>query len=120
MTKTQNTIIVASLVVLALAGTAVGSSYFTRSAMEEPHAPPPAQQAQALRPAAAARPQVAAAQPPCNDHNAVGTVGGAVAGGLLGNQFGKGTGKTVATVGGVAAGGYLGNKYIPTNGTLCR
>ena len=41
---------------------------------------------------------------------ALGVIGGAVAGGLLGNQLGGGTGKTVATVGGAAAGGYVGNE----------
>lgn len=41
---------------------------------------------------------------------AVGIVGGAVAGGLLGNQIGKGTGNTVATVGGAVAGGFVGNE----------
>ena len=46
---------------------------------------------------------------------AVGIVGGAVVGGLLGHQVGKGNGKTVATVAGAAAGGYAGNeaqKYV--------
>jgi outer membrane lipoprotein SlyB len=41
---------------------------------------------------------------------AVGIVGGAVVGGLLGNQIGKGTGNTVATVGGAVAGGFVGNE----------
>lgn len=41
---------------------------------------------------------------------ALGVVGGAVAGGLLGNQIGKGTGNTVATVGGAVAGGVIGNE----------
>lgn len=41
---------------------------------------------------------------------AVGIVGGAVAGGLIGNQFGKGDGKTLATVGGAVAGGFVGNE----------
>jgi len=41
---------------------------------------------------------------------AVGVIGGAVVGGLLGNQIGGGTGKTLATVGGAAAGGYAGNE----------
>jgi outer membrane lipoprotein SlyB len=41
---------------------------------------------------------------------AVGIVGGAVVGGLLGNQVGKGTGNTVATVGGAVAGGFVGNE----------
>lgn len=41
---------------------------------------------------------------------AVGIVGGALVGGLLGHQVGGGTGKTLATVGGAAAGGYAGNE----------
>ena len=41
---------------------------------------------------------------------AVGIVGGAVAGGLLGNQVGKGNGRTLATVGGAVAGGFVGNE----------
>jgi outer membrane lipoprotein SlyB len=40
----------------------------------------------------------------------VGTAGGAVAGGLLGNQVGGGTGKTIATVGGAAAGAVAGRE----------
>ena len=40
----------------------------------------------------------------------VGVVGGAVLGGLLGNQVGGGTGKKIATVGGAVAGGYAGNE----------
>jgi len=42
-------------------------------------------------------------------------LGGAAAGGLIGSQFGHGSGNTAATVGGVAAGallgGSLGNNY---------
>ena len=41
---------------------------------------------------------------------ALGIVGGAVVGGLLGNQVGGGTGKTLATAGGAAGGAYLGNE----------
>jgi len=41
---------------------------------------------------------------------AAGIVGGAVVGGLIGNQFGKGTGNTLATAGGAVAGGYAGNE----------
>jgi outer membrane lipoprotein SlyB len=41
---------------------------------------------------------------------AVGIVGGAVVGGLLGNQVGGGSGRTLATVGGAVAGGYVGNE----------
>jgi outer membrane lipoprotein SlyB len=40
----------------------------------------------------------------------LGIVGGAVLGGLVGNQMGKGTGNTVMTVGGAVAGGYAGNE----------
>ena len=39
-----------------------------------------------------------------------GIAGGAVVGGLLGNQVGGGTGKTVATVGGAVVGGVVGNE----------
>lgn len=39
----------------------------------------------------------------------VGVVAGAVVGGLLGNQVGGGSGKTLATVAGAVGGGYAGN-----------
>ncbi|GHD56690.1 glycine zipper 2TM domain-containing protein [Jeongeupia chitinilytica] len=39
-----------------------------------------------------------------------GKIGGAVVGGLLGNQIGGGTGKTIATVAGAAGGAYAGNE----------
>lgn len=42
-------------------------------------------------------------------NSAIGTAGGAVAGGVLGNLFGGGSGKTVATVAGALAGAALGN-----------
>lgn len=45
-----------------------------------------------------------------DEHKITGTVIGALAGGLLGNQVGGGTGKKVATVAGAAAGGYAGNQ----------
>lgn len=44
-----------------------------------------------------------------DEHKIAGTLLGAVAGGLLGNQVGGGTGKKIATVAGAAAGGYAGN-----------
>jgi len=40
----------------------------------------------------------------------LGTVLGAAVGGLLGNQVGGGSGKTVATIAGVLGGGFLGNQ----------
>ena len=39
----------------------------------------------------------------------VGIAGGAVVGGLLGNQIGGGTGRTLATIAGAVGGGYAGN-----------
>ena len=45
----------------------------------------------------------------------VGTVGGAVVGGVLGNQVGQGRGRTLATVGGAAGGAVAGNRL--TSGT---
>ena len=47
----------------------------------------------------------------CHEQNkTAGTVLGAIAGGIIGNQFGSGGGKAAATVGGVILGGALGNK----------
>ena len=40
----------------------------------------------------------------------LGAVGGALVGGLLGNQVGGGNGKKLATIGGAVAGGYAGNE----------
>lgn len=42
-------------------------------------------------------------------HRVAGTAIGAVAGGLLGHQVGKGKGKTLATAGGAVAGGAIGH-----------
>jgi outer membrane lipoprotein SlyB len=39
----------------------------------------------------------------------IGAVGGAVAGGLVGNQFGAGTGRTAMTILGAVGGGFAGN-----------
>lgn len=50
-------------------------------------------------------------QAPVKDkHRIAGTAIGAVVGGVVGNQFGGGSGKTLMTIGGAAAGGYAGNK----------
>lgn len=54
--------------------------------------------------------QVTRQKPVRDTHQIAGTVIGAVAGGLLGNQVGGGNGKKIATVAGAAAGGYAGNK----------
>jgi outer membrane lipoprotein SlyB len=42
-----------------------------------------------------------------------GTLVGAGAGGLAGNQFGKGKGKDAATAAGVVGGGILGHELLP-------
>lgn len=49
-------------------------------------------------------------RPVQDQHQIVGSVLGAVAGGLLGNQVGGGNGKKIATVAGAVGGGYAGNK----------
>ena len=54
--------------------------------------------------------QVTKAKPVQDQHQAIGTVAGAIVGGLLGNQIGGGSGQKIATVAGAAAGGYAGNK----------
>lgn len=45
-----------------------------------------------------------------SNNNVVGTLGGAVVGGLLGHQVGGGTGNTVATLAGAAGGAVAGNQ----------
>jgi uncharacterized protein YcfJ len=47
---------------------------------------------------------------PKDNHQIAGTLVGAAAGGLVGNQFGGGKGKILTTAGGVVAGGYAGKK----------
>lgn len=54
--------------------------------------------------------QVTKQAPVKDEHRIAGTAIGGVAGGLLGNQIGGGTGRTVATIAGAAAGGYAGNQ----------
>jgi len=47
---------------------------------------------------------------PDDQHQVAGTVIGAIAGGVIGNQFGGGRGKTLATVGGAVGGGVVGKE----------
>lgn len=50
-------------------------------------------------------------QAPVQDRDRLaGTALGAVVGGVVGNQIGAGSGRTLATVGGAVAGGYAGNR----------
>jgi surface antigen len=46
----------------------------------------------------------------CETKQDSGTVVGVVAGGVIGNQFGRGAGKAVATVAGAVVGGIVGNE----------
>lgn len=50
-----------------------------------------------------------------NANVGVGTVGGAVVGGLLGNQVGGGSGRALATAAGVVGGALAGNQMIDKN-----
>ena len=45
-----------------------------------------------------------------NPNTAIGTISGALVGGVLGNQIGSGRGRTAATVVGAAGGAYVGNR----------
>ena len=45
----------------------------------------------------------------CNKQE-VGSVGGALVGGVVGSQFGGGVGKAAATIGGAIVGGAVGNQ----------
>jgi Glycine zipper 2TM domain len=72
-----------------------GQQYSQASIYQQPPAPAPAP--------AAAR------------YSPVGIGIGAVVGGLLGNQVGGGTGKTLATVAGAVGGGYVGNEIAKRN-----
>ena len=46
----------------------------------------------------------------CQDAKVAATIGGAVLGGILGNQFGHGSGRAAATVGGALLGGFAGHE----------
>lgn len=60
--------------------------------------------------------QAAATPAPAAEKNsAVGIGIGAVVGGLVGNQFGSGDGKTLATIAGAVGGGYVGNEIAKKN-----
>ncbi len=64
---------------------------------------------------------VAANSPPPAQHkpeaqnSPVGIGVGALIGGVIGNQFGSGSGKTLATVAGAIGGGYVGNEVAKKN-----
>lgn len=84
--------------------------------------PPPAAAPRAATPAPTRHAQAAPVCAACGEVTGVriievagkpsglGVVAGAVVGGLLGNQVGGGTGRSVATVAGAVGGGYAGNE----------
>ncbi|ANF56598.1 glycine zipper 2TM domain-containing protein [Halotalea alkalilenta] len=49
-------------------------------------------------------------KPPADSNNIIGTAAGAVIGGLVGNQFGGGSGRKILTAAGAVGGGYAGNQ----------
>jgi surface antigen len=53
---------------------------------------------------------LAACESPQPSKEDIGMAAGAVLGGVIGHQFGKGTGQTVATIGGAALGAVVGNR----------
>ncbi len=123
----KKTLALVAGIAVALVATAGIAAYVTQQRMGDESPAPVRQQAQAAKPATSApqyaatnQPVVVQQAPACDDKNIVGTVTGAVGGGVIGNQFGSGSGKTVATVGGAAAGAYLGNQYMPTRNATCR
>lgn len=54
--------------------------------------------------------QVTRQAPVKDEHQVIGTIAGAVIGGVLGHQVGGGSGRDLATVAGAAGGGYAGNR----------
>jgi outer membrane lipoprotein SlyB len=121
----KNRIALAAALAVAMAGAACGGGGSSPSASpvaQAPVAQPVPRVASAGQPASAAHTPVAAVCHDCatveevhavkhkGEGGAVGMIGGAVVGGLLGHQVGGGKGKTLATVGGAAAGAYAGNE----------
>jgi uncharacterized protein YcfJ len=49
------------------------------------------------------------ASPGYGYYNPAGAIGGAIIGGVIGNQFGHGSGRTAATIGGALIGGAIGS-----------
>jgi uncharacterized protein YcfJ len=78
------------------------------------HRPHPVQHAQAQSGQQYSQ-QPAPAPAPVARYSPLGIGVGAVVGGLLGNQVGGGTGKTLATVAGAVGGGYVGNEIAKRN-----
>ena len=84
---------------------ASGSPGKTAPLMAAAEAPPPAQLCESCGEVESIR-----AVKHAKKTSGVGMVGGAVLGGLLGNQIGSGNGRILGTVAGAAGGGYAGNE----------
>lgn len=54
--------------------------------------------------------QVTRPAPVKDEHQVLGTIAGALIGGVVGHQIGGGSGRDIATVAGAAGGGYAGNR----------
>ena len=54
-------------------------------------------------------------RPQSDNHQVAGTVIGAIAGGVIGNQFGRGNGRKLTTVAGAVGGGIAGKKIQESN-----
>jgi uncharacterized protein YcfJ len=54
--------------------------------------------------------QVTRRAPVQDEHQMIGTIAGALIGGVIGHQVGAGSGRDIATVAGAAGGGYAGNR----------
>ena len=110
-------------IVLLMGAVAAAASYTTRESLKpevagtvpasQPRVRTERKYSQAQKPAQPAQPQ-------CNDSNIVGTLAGGAVGGIAGSQIGHGNGKTAATIGGALGGAVLGNQFIPTQNVTCR
>lgn len=119
--NTQKFMIYGLAAAAVLVASGASAYYITQGKTAEPQVTSTAQTTAAATPVYTSREPAPVAQAPaCDDGNVIGIASGAVAGGLLGNQIGKGSGNTLATIGGAAGGAALGQRYIPTHGATCR
>ena len=82
----------------------------------KPHAHPSTSQVAHTEVAQLQAPATLQQKPTTVPHNSPVGIGiGAVIGGLLGNQVGRGDGKTLATIAGAVGGGYVGNEVAKRN-----
>lgn len=107
-------------------GTLPSTGYAPRPGNEPPPPPPPpqdnAEYAQVISVTPLTGPQkvctdqtVTERRPQSDNHQVAGTVIGAIAGGVIGNQFGRGNGRKLTTVAGAVGGGIAGKKIQESN-----